>query len=98
MAKPIMASTVRSDLLEDIKYQIAHDVLSPQALQSIEGYVESALDIENTIASKLSELPPEEFEDILRSAFKEDEWILIFVGALLGGAISVLQMLIMGMF
>jgi hypothetical protein len=30
-------------------------------------------------------LPPDEFEAVLRPAFQEDEWILILVGAVLGG-------------
>ena len=36
------------------------------------------------IEERLCQLPPEEFEDVLHSVFKEDEWLLILVGALLG--------------
>jgi hypothetical protein len=41
----------------------------------------------------LSALPPEDFEELLRTAFQEDEWILILVGSALGFGVGMIQML-----
>lgn len=40
--------------------------------------------IQGLIAQRMRSLPPTDFADMLRSAFKEDEWQLITVGAFLG--------------
>ena len=37
-----------------------------------------------TLVERMQKLSPEEFEGMLRPAFKEDEWSLIIVGAVLG--------------
>jgi hypothetical protein len=39
----------------------------------------------------MQRLTPEEFEGMLRPAFKEDEWSLIAVGAALGFIVGELQ-------
>ena len=52
------------------------------------------MDIAQTLASRLEVLPPPEFEGMLRPAFKEDEWILILVGAVLGLLVGVGQLLL----
>jgi uncharacterized membrane protein YheB (UPF0754 family) len=44
------------------------------------------------IAERMTELPPRDFSELLRSAFKEDEWQLITAGAVLGGAAGLAQM------
>lgn len=43
-----------------------------------------ARQVETLLREKISDLSPEEFQEILRPAFQEDEWTLIFVGASLG--------------
>lgn len=48
--------------------------------------------LQELIAARMAELPPREFSDLLRSAFKEDEWQLIAAGAVLGGAAGLAQM------
>jgi len=36
-------------------------------------------------------MPPEEFQELLRPCFKEDEWILIALGAVLGMVAGIAQ-------
>jgi uncharacterized membrane protein YheB (UPF0754 family) len=36
------------------------------------------------VAPRIEELPPEDFAELLRSGFKEDEWLLLLHGAVLG--------------
>jgi uncharacterized membrane protein YheB (UPF0754 family) len=46
------------------------------------------------IAERMKSLPPEDYTEILRSAFKEDEWLLIFIGAVLGFVAGWIQLLV----
>jgi len=43
----------------------------------------------------MKDLPGEDFESLLRSAFQEDEWILIVMGAVLGAIVGLGQMFYM---
>ncbi|MGM0564240.1 MAG: DUF445 domain-containing protein [Pseudomonadota bacterium] len=45
---------------------------------------ERAEQVEKMLADRFARLSPEEFQDVLRPAFQEDEWLLIAVGAVLG--------------
>jgi uncharacterized membrane protein YheB (UPF0754 family) len=66
----------------------------PETLTFIEDYAEEAMDIRNTLVQKMRELSAEEFEELIRPAFQQDEWILITVGAVLGFAVGELQVLL----
>ena len=46
------------------------------------------------LAEKIRALPTEEFQDMLRPAFQEDEWILLVLGAVTGLAAGTLQLLL----
>ena len=62
-----------------------------EALMRAEGYVGEALQLEETLRERITRLPPDEFEDILHSVFKEDEWKLVALGGLLGFAVGIAQ-------
>jgi uncharacterized membrane protein YheB (UPF0754 family) len=66
----------------------------PEHIKYVFDYAEEALDIENTIKTRMAELPPEEFVDFLRPVFQEDEMKLILVGAALGGMAGLFQLLV----
>lgn len=55
---------------------------------------ERASAIQELMASRMKALPPEEFAVMLRSAFEEDEWLLIAVGAALGFVAGWIQLLV----
>lgn len=67
----------------------------PTTLRHVEKYAGDAMDLHNTLVTKMQELTEEEFEALLRPAFQQDEWILIMVGAILGFLVGELQVLIM---
>jgi len=46
-----------------------------------------------TINEQMQALTPVEFQDVLRPAFQEEEWLLMLVGGLLGAAAGLLQWL-----
>ena len=48
------------------------------------------------IAERMREMPPGDFAEMLRSAMREDEWLLLLHGAVLGFAAGLLHLAIFG--
>jgi uncharacterized membrane protein YheB (UPF0754 family) len=48
------------------------------------------------ISTRMRELPPTDFSEMLRSAMREDEWLLLLHGAVLGFGAGLLHLLIFG--
>lgn len=70
--------------------KISH-IISEHALQELHHpdkramqYLNEAFDIENTIAERMGNLPPEEYFELLHPVIEQDEWKLIAIGAVLG--------------
>ncbi len=57
----------------------------------IHSYVSKSFDIEQTLSSRLKQLSPKNFENLLHPVFQEDEIILIVVGGVLGAIAGVMQ-------
>jgi uncharacterized membrane protein YheB (UPF0754 family) len=66
----------------------------PTTMLTAERYATEALDIRDTIATKMRRLTRVEYEGLLRPAFRQDEWKLIAVGAAIGAIIGELQVLL----
>ncbi len=64
---------------------------APEIQPAIEDFAREKLDVANTVSSKLGSLTKAEFEQMLRGLLEEDEWILIALGGVLGGAVGFLQ-------
>jgi len=77
------------DLKQKICNRIAHEV--PGAVARAGHYGDEALGLETELRTNLEALAPADFEQILRPIFREDEALLIAVGAALGGVAGVLQ-------
>jgi uncharacterized membrane protein YheB (UPF0754 family) len=60
-------------------------------LNAVGDYAMKKLDVRGTIVTKMSAMTDDEYENLLRPAFKQDEWKLISVGAVLGFLIGELQ-------
>jgi uncharacterized membrane protein YheB (UPF0754 family) len=97
LAKPFVVFAVGSGKYQEMKKLVTDEIVKrlPATLKHIEGYAEDAMDLENTLASKMQELTIEEFEGLLHPAFEQDEWILIAVGAALGFMVGEMQVFIM---
>lgn len=95
LAKPFVAWTIGTRRYIEMKNKAATRLVQhlPEATKRIDNYAKEAMDIADTLASRLQALPPPEFEGMLRPAFKEDEWILIAVGAALGFLVGVGQLI-----
>ena len=63
----------------------------PTVVTPLHNYSRKVLDIENTLRTKLEQMPVKDFEDMPHPVFKEDEWILIALGVVLGGLVCYLQ-------
>jgi|CXWL01.1.fsa_nt_gi uncharacterized membrane protein YheB (UPF0754 family) len=51
--------------------------------------------IERLLRDRMEQMPPDQFQDLLRPCFQEDEWILILVGAVLGFLAGLAQVIFM---
>ncbi|MBV6493673.1 MAG: hypothetical protein LDLANPLL_01696 [Turneriella sp.] len=65
------------------------------ASQTMEKLISRSMNVKTTIYNRMKDLPGPDFEVLLRSAFQEDEWILIVLGAVLGAAVGLGQMFYM---
>lgn len=97
IAKPFVTFAVGTENYRKMKTSAVAELVGrlPDTLQHIESYANDALDLENTLSTRLQSLKPEEFEGMLRPAFEQDEWILIAVGAILGLMVGLFQLLVM---
>lgn len=96
-AKPLARYALGRERYENIHAHVVKRVLEaiPDSSHHIEKYALDALDINNTIVTRMDKLTSQEFEGLLRPAFKEDEKILILAGAVLGFLIGELQVQLM---
>jgi uncharacterized membrane protein YheB (UPF0754 family) len=92
-AAPLVQLAVGSARYRKAKAAVIRTALKqiPEALTQAHGYAAQVMDIENTIADKMRQLDSEQFEAIMRPIFKDDEWLIILVGAVLGAAVGELQ-------
>jgi uncharacterized membrane protein YheB (UPF0754 family) len=69
-----------------MKEEIAQRVIEkiPETSHQLETYAAERLDIENTISERMALLDTDSYENLLRPAFKDDEWIVVALGATLG--------------
>jgi uncharacterized membrane protein YheB (UPF0754 family) len=95
-ARPLVVLAVGSTGYQQVKDLVADLVLQrlPETAQRLEAYAEDALDIRATVVSKMREMSQDEFEQLLRPAFQQDEWKLIATGAVLGFLVGELQVLL----
>merc|ERR1712066_525621 len=89
---------VGTDRWDELKQNVVNAMLEelPNHTSSFQKYVDSALQIEETIATRLAQLPPDQFEGMLHPAFEEDEWMLILLGGVLGIIVGVFQAAVLG--
>ena len=87
----LIAGAKRYQIMKNIAYSSFMEDLRIVISQTF-NYTEEALDLENTLKSRMQALPPQEFASFLHPIFQEDEWKLIMVGAILGGLAGLAQL------
>lgn len=92
-AKPLLVLAVGGRKYQEMRAHIASSALERMRgdLDSVGDYAMEQLNVRGTIVTKMSAMTDDEYENLLRPAFKQDEWKLISVGAVLGFLIGELQ-------
>jgi uncharacterized membrane protein YheB (UPF0754 family) len=90
----IAVGTARYNMLKASLVDMIFERL-PETMSEAHSYAKQAIDLENTIVEKMNQLTDEEYESILRPVFKDDEPLVIAVGATLGGLVGELQVQVM---
>ncbi|MGK2882912.1 MAG: DUF445 domain-containing protein [Mycobacterium sp.] len=100
VARPVVTLAVGTKRYRALKDRVVAMVLErlPDTLLEAQDYAMSVIDLENTIVEKMSQLTNEEYESILRPVFKDDEPLMIGVGAVLGGVVGEIQVQIIELF
>jgi uncharacterized membrane protein YheB (UPF0754 family) len=95
VVKPFVAIAVGTKKFQEMKQTAAAKAAErvPETIRYAENYAINALDVRNTIVDRMKKLSALEFEQLLRPAFRQDEWKLIAVGAVIGGLVGELQVL-----
>lgn len=93
LARPLVGGTRFADLKKTAADRAIRYL--PTTMLTAERYATEALDIRDTIATKMRRLTRIEYEGLLRPAFRQDEWKLIAVGAAIGAVIGELQVLLL---
>jgi len=86
VAKQLIVLSVGSRKYTAMKQSIAERVIEqmPEASYQAQAYAAERLDIENTIVERMRLMDTDDYENLLRPAFKDDEWIIVALGATLG--------------
>ncbi len=100
IATPLVKLAVGTQRYNALKDGLVRMVVErlPTTLLEAQDYAMQALDLEQTIIDKMGQLTNEEYESILRPVFKDDEPTMIAVGAILGGVVGELQVVLIEQF
>lgn len=90
---PLVSLALGSKRYREMKETAAQLIIErlPETIATAQDYTMSVIDLEGTIVEKMSQLDDEEYESILRPVFKDDEPLMISVGAVLGGIVGEIQ-------
>ena len=90
MAAMLLPEDEREPLRQELTQRIRDEL--PKEGGLLHTFAGKAVDIKHELNHRMEQLPPDEFEGVLRPAFQQDEWKLILAGAALGLAAGVLQL------
>ncbi|MFD4195773.1 DUF445 domain-containing protein [Amycolatopsis thermoflava] len=97
LIRPLVSATVGGERLREMTVTAAAGSLAqmPYLLRHAEPYLVEAMDLANMVERRMLALTPEEYENLLRPAFRQEEWKLIAVGGVIGFVVGELQVLLM---
>ena len=82
---PKQFELIKTSIIKDFVFQI------PMNLKSLYDILDKSFDLKNLLTERMQMMSPKDFVGVLRPAFEEEEWILILVGAVLGGIAGFVQ-------
>ncbi len=83
--KPELAAELKRDVLRDVEAEM----FRPNSL--VQQFINKSEKIREMLQERMAVMEPEGYENVLRPAFKQDEWKLIIAGAVLGAAVGLIQ-------
>jgi uncharacterized membrane protein YheB (UPF0754 family) len=93
IAKPLLTLTIGTKRYTELKDNVVQMLVArlPETMAETKDYAAKTFDVESLIAEKMNKLTPEQYESILRPVFKDDEMLMVSVGAVLGFFVGELQ-------
>jgi uncharacterized membrane protein YheB (UPF0754 family) len=78
---------------QEMKQRVSDIVIEklPDNMGYAEKYFAERIDLEAIMAEKMHQMSPQQFENFLRPLFKDDEWMIVVVGAALGFIVGLAQ-------
>ncbi len=84
--RPELIGPMRAEILRDVEIEMFRDG------GLVEKFVSKSDKIRKTLAERMAVMDSEGYENVLRPAFKQDEWKLILAGAVLGAVAGAVQL------
>ncbi len=84
--KPEIVAGIRSEVLRDVEGEMFRQG------GLVHQFVSKSEKIRKTLAERMAVMDSEAYENVLRPAFKQDEWKLILAGAVLGAVAGAVQL------
>jgi len=93
IAKPLLTLTIGTKRYTELRDNVVQMLVArlPETMAETKDYAAKTFDVESLIAEKMNKLTPEQYESILRPVFKDDEMLMVSVGAVLGFLVGELQ-------
>jgi uncharacterized membrane protein YheB (UPF0754 family) len=93
VATPLVRLAVGTQRYRDMKDGVISRVIEmlPDTMLAAQDYTMRTIDLENTIKNKMNQLTNKEYEAMFRPVFKDDEPLMVAVGAVLGGLVGEIQ-------
>ncbi len=91
--RPLVQISLGSERYRRLKQDVADRVIDrlPESAMIFEAFLARSLDLRSLVAERLMLLETDDYENLLRPAFKDDEWVIVAVGATLGFLVGELQ-------
>lgn len=93
VTRPLITLAIGTKRYREVKDTVVQMLLQrlPDTMADARDYAVKTLDVENLVIDKMDKLTPEQYESILRPVFKDDEMLMVMVGAVLGFLVGELQ-------
>jgi uncharacterized membrane protein YheB (UPF0754 family) len=96
-ARPLVRLAIGTEQYRDLKYTIVERARArlPDVADDLAQYAHETMDTEATVRDAMMRMDDAQYEGLLRPIFKDDEWMIIAVGAVLGFLVGELQVLLL---
>lgn len=94
VTRPFVVIAIGGRNYQSMKEAVAELVVTtmPDHADALEAFANRTFNIESIIVEKMGEMTDEQYEGTLRPIFKDDEWIVVALGAALGFLVGEVQL------